>query len=77
VLARTAYRTLVGRGGIVSRAEAPQRGEFLLEARPADGASEEDRLFLKAAGVFLIEGIQSVADEFPAFCKLQVETIKN
>jgi len=70
VLMRTALNVLSGRKGITVRGGAPEKGLLWLEADyDADG-----RDFLFAAGVFLIEGLKSVAQEYPKNCKL---TIKN
>jgi uncharacterized protein YsxB (DUF464 family) len=69
-LMRTALNVLSGRKGITVRGGAPEKGVLWLEADyDADG-----RDFLFAAGVFLIEGLKSVAQEYPNRCKL---TIKN
>jgi len=70
VLMRTAFKTLSGRKGITLRGGAPEKGQLWLEADyEADGKE-----FLFAVGVFLIEGLTSVAQEYPQNCKL---TIKN
>lgn len=68
VLMRTAVRALSGREGITIRHDAPEPGLLFLEADyTADGKD-----FLSAAGVFLIEGIASVAEEYPQNCKLTI-----
>ena len=70
VLMRTAIGILSGRKGIALRCGAPEKGQLWLEADyNADGKE-----FLSAAGVFLIEGLKSVAQEYPKNCKV---TIKN
>ena len=70
VLMRTALSVLSNRKGITVRGGAPEKGSLWLEADyDADG-----RDFLSAAGVFLIEGLKSVAQEYPKNCKL---TVKN
>jgi hypothetical protein len=66
VLANTAFRVLSGRKGITVRGEAPERGEFWLEA----DCTAEGKEFLAAAGVFLSEGFLSVSEEFPEFCQV-------
>ncbi|MDR2922196.1 MAG: ribosomal-processing cysteine protease Prp [Treponema sp.] len=68
VLMRTAVRVLSTREGITIRYDAPEPGFLFLEADyTADGKD-----FLSAAGVFLIEGIASVAGEYPDNCKLAI-----
>jgi uncharacterized protein YsxB (DUF464 family) len=70
VLLRTALKTLSGRKGITLDGGAPEKGQLWLEA----GYEAEGKEFLFAVGVFLIEGLSSVAQEFPNNCKF---TIKN
>jgi len=69
VLARTALTVLSGREGIVVKGSAPQRGEFKLET---EALNNEGRDFLNAAGSFLIEGLESVAGEYPHYCVMTV-----
>jgi len=70
VLMRTAFSALSNRKGIILRCGAPEKGRFWLEADyDADGKD-----FLFATGVFLLEGLKSVAQEYPQNCKI---TIKN
>jgi uncharacterized protein YsxB (DUF464 family) len=66
VLMRAAARALSGREGITLRCEAPKEGFLNMEA----DYTAEGKDFLFAAGVFLIEGIASVAEEFPQNCRL-------
>jgi uncharacterized protein len=68
VLIRTAACTLSDREGITVRYEAPEPGLFFLEAE----YTAEGRDFLFAAGEFLIEGLASVAGEYPKNCKLTI-----
>ena len=68
VLMRTAVRSLSGRKGITIRCDAPEPGFLSLEA----GYTAEGREFLFAAGVFLTEGLASVAEEHPQNCKLTI-----
>ena len=68
VLMRTACRVLSERDGITVRGEAPQPGEMWLEA----DYEAEGRDFLSAVGIFLTEGLRSVAQEFPENCKLSI-----
>jgi len=72
VLIRTAYGTLSGRNGISVRYGAPEPGNFWLEIDyNADGKD-----FLFAAGAFLIEGLRSVAQEFPMNCRMNIRTLR-
>ena len=71
VLIRTAACTLSAREGITIRYEAPEPGLFFLEA----DYTAEGKDFLFAAGVFLIEGIALVAEEYPENCKLTIRRI--
>jgi uncharacterized protein YsxB (DUF464 family) len=68
VLMRTAVRTLGERKGITLRCDAPQPGFLFLEADYA----AEGKDFLFAAGVFLLEGLKSVAQEYPEHCTLSI-----
>jgi uncharacterized protein YsxB (DUF464 family) len=68
VLMRTAVRALSGRKGITIRYEAPEPGLLFMEA----DYTAEGKDFLCAAGVFLTEGLASVAEEFPENCRLTV-----
>jgi hypothetical protein len=63
-LFRTAITILSGRDGITIRFGAPEKGQLWLEAE----YKAEGKDFLSAAGVFLIEGLKSVAQEFPNNC---------
>jgi uncharacterized protein YsxB (DUF464 family) len=72
VLLRSFARCLEGRAGIDASFYAPERGVFNFESK----YSEAGRAFLFAAGCFLFEGLSSIAEEFPQFCKLNVEHIK-
>ena len=70
VLMRTAVKTLCEKKGITIRGDAPQPGQLWLEA----DYSAEGRDFLSAAGVFLIEGLRSVAEEYPDHCRFIIRT---
>jgi len=70
VLMRTAVRVLSGREGVSLRCEAPEPGFLLLETDCSAGGTE----FLRAVGMFLLEGLASVAEEFPDFCSLSIKT---
>jgi hypothetical protein len=68
---RTALGILSGRKGITLRGGAPEKGQLWLEADyDADGKD-----FLFAAGTFLIEGLLSVAQEFPQNCKVNIKKL--
>jgi uncharacterized protein YsxB (DUF464 family) len=68
VLMRTALGVLSNREGITVRGGAPEPGFLWLEAE----YTAEGKEFLSAAGVFLIEGLRSVAQEYPENCKLHI-----
>jgi uncharacterized protein YsxB (DUF464 family) len=70
VLTRTAIRTLSNRKGISLRAGAPERGRWWMEA----DYTAEGKEFLSAAGLFLTEGLASVAGDFPCYCTLTIRT---
>ena len=70
VLIRTAFKTLSDRKGITLNGGAPERGQIWLEV----DYEAEGKEFLSAVGVFLLEGLSSVMQEYPQNCKL---TIKN
>ena len=68
VLIRTACSVLSGRKGISLQCGAPERGQLWLKAEyEADGKD-----FLKTSGVFLVEGLKSIAKEFPENCNFNV-----
>ena len=69
VLARTLVRLLADRKDILIRGSIPGRGDFCVEVE----YSPEGREFLAAAGAFLMEGLISVAEEFPDNCKVIIE----
>jgi len=69
---RTALSTLSGKKGISAQGGAPDRGQMWLEIDyEADGKE-----FLFAAGIFLLEGLRSLAQEYPKNCKLVIKTIR-
>ena len=70
VLMRTALKTLSNKKGITIRGDAPQPGAFLLEA----DYQAEGKDFLYAAGVFLTDGLRSVAEEYPENCRFIIST---
>ena len=67
---RTMTLAVRERSGIFASASAPRRGvvEFRAEY------TEEGRGFLFAAGVFLVEGLKSVAEEYPEYCSMTIES---
>jgi len=69
VLTRTMIRVLSGRKGITIRGNIPGQGNFQMEA----DYTGEGKEFLAATGAFLIEGVLSVAGEFPDNCKVNIE----
>jgi uncharacterized protein YsxB (DUF464 family) len=69
VLMRTAFRVLSGRKGITVRCDAPEEGFLFLEA----DYLAEGREFLYATGVFLTEGLASVAEEYPQYCNFELK----
>ncbi|MDR3122416.1 MAG: ribosomal-processing cysteine protease Prp [Treponema sp.] len=71
VLARTALGVLSRREGIMVRGEAPERGVISMEIDYAGNGKE----FLSGAGAFLLEGLQSVAGEYPDYCVMSVTKV--
>jgi len=67
-LFRTAITVLSGRDGITIRFGAPEKGQLWLEA----DYQAEGKDFLSAAGIFLTEGLSSVAQEFPKNCEISI-----
>ena len=68
-LIRTAPAVLSGREGITVMEKAPQRGVFILETEAHSQAGKD---FLAAAGAFLVEGLRSVAEEYPENCNMTI-----
>ena len=73
-LARTAQAVLSGRENITARSDAPGRGVFTLETTAQNQAGRD---FLAAAGAFLVEGLRSVAEEYPENCKMTITKERN
>jgi hypothetical protein len=71
-LFRTAVSILSGREGITIKFGAPEKGRLWLEA----DYQAEGKDFLSTAGVFLIEGLKSVAQEYPNNCKISISTLR-
>jgi len=73
VLMNTAYAVLSDRKGITLSGGAPKPGQLWLEVK-YDAKGKD---FLFAVGVFLINGLMSVAREYPERCKLNIVTRRN
>jgi uncharacterized protein YsxB (DUF464 family) len=73
VLFRTAISILSGRDGITIKFGAPEKGQLWLEAE----YNAEGKDFLSTAGVFLIEGLKSVSQEYPNNCRISIKTWRN
>jgi len=69
VLARTAFKVLSERKGIIVQGGNPERGEFWMEITAPDA---ESKGFLAGVGAFLEEGLVSVSKEYPDFCIVRV-----
>jgi uncharacterized protein YsxB (DUF464 family) len=70
VLTRTALAVLSNREGLRVSGGAPERGVFFLET---EALTAEGRAFLAAAGAFLLEGLRSLAGEYPENCTITIE----
>jgi uncharacterized protein YsxB (DUF464 family) len=68
-LSRAMLGALQGKEGVRVRADAHERGQFSLDVGYEDAA----RLFLEGAGAVLLEGLGSVAEEYPECCKLTIK----
>ncbi|MDR2730484.1 MAG: ribosomal-processing cysteine protease Prp [Treponema sp.] len=68
VLMRTAFSVLNDREGLIIRGDAPEPGFLWLEV----DCSAEGKDFLYAVGVFLLEGLRSVAAEYPENCEVNI-----
>ena len=69
VLTKTIIRVLSDRKDITIRGSFPERGNFSMETE----YTPDGREFLAAAGAFLIEGLTSVSEEFPDYCRFIME----
>jgi uncharacterized protein YsxB (DUF464 family) len=69
VLMRAMPRAVRERAGIFSSTSAPDRGVMEFRAE----YTEEGKSFLSAAGIFLVEGLKSVAEEYPQWCSMKIE----
>jgi uncharacterized protein YsxB (DUF464 family) len=72
VLSRSLARALRGKEGINISMDAPGRGNFSAAISYSAGAKQ----FLRGAGSFLLEGLRSVAEEYPEHCNLTIVKIK-
>jgi uncharacterized protein YsxB (DUF464 family) len=70
ILTKTALKTLAGRDGIIVRVPAgtPERGAFEMET----DYTGDGRDFLAAAGGFLVNGLVSVSEAYPAYCTMHI-----
>ncbi|MDR2658397.1 MAG: ribosomal-processing cysteine protease Prp [Spirochaetaceae bacterium] len=71
-LSRTLVRALSCTEGIKIQAEAPERGVFSAVINYTENAKQ----FLQGAGTFLLEGLKSIEEEYPACCKLTIKKAK-
>jgi uncharacterized protein YsxB (DUF464 family) len=71
ILARTALGLLSRREGITVRGEAPERGVVSMDIDYVGNGKE----FLSATGAFLLEGLQSVAGEYPEYCVMHITKV--
>ncbi len=70
ILVRTAARTLDAAVGIELSGKAERRGSLELEA----AAAPEGEAFLSAVTAFLLEGLRSVAADYPRNCMVRIES---
>jgi hypothetical protein len=70
VLSRTALKLLSEAQGVRARGNAPERGVLTITVECDPGGIA----FLGAVTSFLIEGLSSVAVEYPSHCSLRIET---
>jgi uncharacterized protein YsxB (DUF464 family) len=68
VLVRTAASVLHGRAGVGTVVDASGRGEFYLDVK----CGREAEPYLAAVQDFLLKGIESLENEYPESCKLQI-----
>jgi uncharacterized protein YsxB (DUF464 family) len=68
VLMRTALGLLSQREGITVQGKAPERGIVEMEIEYTGQGKE----FLSVAGAFLLEGLKSVAGEYPEYCTMNI-----
>jgi uncharacterized protein YsxB (DUF464 family) len=68
-LSRAFVEALRDREGVRVHVDAPERGQLSVELSYDGGA----RAFLQGAGAVLLEGLSSVVEEYPEFCKLTMK----
>jgi uncharacterized protein YsxB (DUF464 family) len=68
VLIRSFAQVLYNKKGITVKSKAPEPGNVWLET----GYTAEGSDFLSACTDFLITGLRSVADEYPANCRMNI-----
>ena len=73
VLMRTAFSILSGRKGITIQGGAPEKGRMWLESGLEASDDGKGKDFLFAAGVFLLEGLKSIAQEYPNNCRITIK----
>jgi uncharacterized protein YsxB (DUF464 family) len=73
VLVRTFVRVISPHPGITAQFSAPMRGEFEFSA----DYTEEGESFLYCAGLFLLEGFKSLAEEYPKSCILKITSLNS
>jgi uncharacterized protein YsxB (DUF464 family) len=69
VLVRTAQSTLTGKKGITAKSKAKRRGVLTLKVTAESGAAQD---FLAGISAFLVEGLLSVAMEYPDNCVVTI-----
>ena len=67
----TAFKTISGRKGIIADCDAPEKGQFWFNAE----YDAEGKDFLSVAGIFLLEGLKSISQEYPKNCKLTIKQV--
>ena len=68
VLVRTLAQLLSNQKGIIIRSSAPLPGQLWLEIE----YTAEGKDFLSPAGEYLITGLKSLVQDYPANCKLKI-----
>jgi uncharacterized protein YsxB (DUF464 family) len=71
VLMRTGLEALQSRSGIKVEGYA-EKGECWIEVSCDSDEGDKSRDFLMGVGTFLLKGLQSVADEYPRYCRMNI-----
>jgi uncharacterized protein YsxB (DUF464 family) len=71
VLLRSFLRTVQSKEGICVQADASVEGRLSFTAA---WTTDAGRGFLYPAGCYLVEGLRSVAEEYPAHCAVTIQT---